>query len=859
MRISVINPKFFGKYKHDKRLELEDSSMIVVYGHNESGKSTFVDCAVTLLSAKYDLSLLVAYGEPGTALDGEVSLIENGETLDIAFKSDAKIPKRSTEVQRTPKPETSDVWRKLKNLEPEIIRNLYRVNSNEISDGESTKKKLRQYELGDKRGISVLSKVDSYKELLRRYEKDTVDFLEKIRNLESTKIEVSKTSDEHSKTKFLISETEKIVSDYRADLKVVGEKLQAISFCRGSKGIADEAQRASEALEKSKREGDLVPLEFSQFETLIREVVRSVEFLDHDLGENEQYKAASLVKALEENIDAKSLALTEHRDYLQSNSKLFNNLQYRKDILQKIRGEIASRDELAKLLNESDLQEKQTELDIAERQAQIEKESWAKFGDERTAQQFLSGLDSVQTKAEVKDGVKPFKLVAFSAFLVAIPIFIIGERSGAGVLIALAVVLFFLSRGTIPGSQVLTSDISSEKKQCAGRVIEVDSLVAIRRKDMAALIERVNGIKAQIEIKLESIKKLISELGVNEEANLSSESFGVIEEQVRDLADRSSDLAEAKSKFGESVAKTEQQTIKFEEQKKHLVSTFKQLGETISGDEFNSRDALIGLANSRLEKFEEQKIWRGLINEWEVSLAQQSNVEYIDELRALNEVGWADEEKRLEEFKSTAELVLEEKNQVLFRAQEQKRELETQQLLPQLNLEMSDVNRELRELRINILRLNLQIEMVEKFARSRAEHAKPKLHKSIQEMVLSVADEWNSVNFSQDEQSDSSMVVTVEYKNGMVIDDKKLSAGARSLLFIAMRIAIMKQEAESASKLNFPLLCDDPLLHLDDIRTAQAFKMLKKEAEGHQIIYFTCKEEIRDMAISSGVPVVTIS
>ena len=584
-----------------------------------------------------------------------------------------------------------------------------------------------------------------------------------------------------------------------------------------------------------------------------------VDVLDHDLGESEQDKAASLVKELKEKIGAKSLALTEHRDYLQSNSKLFNNLQYRKDILQKIRGEIASRDELAKLLNENDLQEKQTELDIAERQAQIEKESWAKFGDGRTAQQFLSGLDAVQTKAEVKDGVKPFKLVAILAFLVAVPIFIIGERSGAGVLIALAVVLFFLARGTLPGSQVLTPDISSEKKQCASRVMEADNLVATRRKDLATLIERFNGTKAQIEKKLESIKKLISELGVKEEANLSSERFGVIEEQVRDMADCSTDLADAMRKFDESVAKTEQQKIKFEEQKKHLVSMFKQLGETISGDEFNSRDALIGLANSRLEKFKEQKVWRGLINEWEVSLAQQSNVEYIGELRELNEAGWTDEEKRLEEFKSKVESDLEERNQALFRAHEQKRELETQQLLPQLNLEISEVNRELRESRINTLRLNFQIEMVEKFARSRAEHAKPKLHKSIQEMVLSVADEWKSVNFSQDDQSDSSMVVTVEYKNGMVIDDKKLSAGAKSLLFVAMRVAIMKQEAESASKLNFPLLCDDPLLHLDDIRTAQAFKMLKKEAEDHQIIYFTCKEEIRDMAISSGVPVVTIS
>lgn len=574
MRISVINPKFFGKYKHDRRLELEDSSMIVVYGLNEAGKSTFVDCAVTLLSTKYDSSLLSAYGEPGTVLKGEVSLTENGETLDIAFKSEAKIPKRSSDVQRTPKPMTSDLWQKIKNLEPEIIRNLYRVNSNEISDGESTKKKLRQYELGDKRGVSVLSKIDSYRERRRNYERVVEDLLEECRNLEGTKREVSQTSEEHSKNETLITKTEKDILEYKANFKIDGAKLKTISFCRGSKGIADEAQKAKEALAKSEKEGVLIPLEFSRFASLISEVVRLVELLDRDLGENEQYEAASFVKGLEEKIGAKSLALTERRDFLQSHPKLFNNSQYRSDILQKIRDEIAQRDALVKSLNENDLQEKQTDLDIAERQAEIERESWAKFGDERTAQQFSSGLDAAPTKVNIKGGVKPLKLVAFLAFLIAIPIFIIGERSGAGALIALAVVLFFLAKGSIPGPQALTSDVSSQKKQCASQVIDADILAATRRKDMAALVERTNGTKAQIDIRLESIKKLISDLGVKEEASLSSKTFGVIEEEVRDMANSSIILADAKSKFDKLVSKSEQQVIKFEEQKKTLSFDF---------------------------------------------------------------------------------------------------------------------------------------------------------------------------------------------------------------------------------------------------------------------------------------------
>jgi uncharacterized protein YhaN len=73
-----------------------------------------------------------------------------------------------------------------------------------------------------------------------------------------------------------------------------------------------------------------------------------------------------------------------------------------------------------------------------------------------------------------------------------------------------------------------------------------------------------------------------------------------------------------------------------------------------------------------------------------------------------------------------------------------------------------------------------------------------------------------------------------------------------------MRIAIMQQEEQDDKAPSLPLLCDDPLLHLDDVRTVQAFKMMKEQSEGHQIIYFTCKEEIRDLAEEMNIPVITI-
>jgi len=134
---------------------------------------------------------------------------------------------------------------------------------------------------------------------------------------------------------------------------------------------------------------------------------------------------------------------------------------------------------------------------------------------------------------------------------------------------------------------------------------------------------------------------------------------------------------------------------------------------------------------------------------------------------------------------------------------------------------------------------------------ARAEATKPELHKRVQEMVVAVAEDWNSIDLSGQHP-------VVTYKNAVEVEDTFLSEGGRTLLYTAMRIAIMQQEAQDPKAAALPLLCDDPLLHLDDERTVQAFRMMRDQAEGHQIIYFTCKTEIRDLAEEMQIPVIDI-
>ena len=59
--------------------------------------------------------------------------------------------------------------------------------------------------------------------------------------------------------------------------------------------------------------------------------------------------------------------------------------------------------------------------------------------------------------------------------------------------------------------------------------------------------------------------------------------------------------------------------------------------------------------------------------------------------------------------------------------------------------------------------------------------------------------------------------------------------------------------------LRLPLLCDDPLVHLDDQRASQVIPLLAGAADrGHQVLLFTCQQRTVDVARSAGATIVDL-
>ena len=86
----------------------------------------------------------------------------------------------------------------------------------------------------------------------------------------------------------------------------------------------------------------------------------------------------------------------------------------------------------------------------------------------------------------------------------------------------------------------------------------------------------------------------------------------------------------------------------------------------------------------------------------------------------------------------------------------------------------------------------------------------------------------------------------------------KLSTGSRALAYLALRLAFI--EADHAKRgVALPVLCDDPLVHVDDKRAPEVIKILAQASSSRQVVLFTCHEDTRDLAVAAGAHVVTLA
>lgn len=128
------------------------------------------------------------------------------------------------------------------------------------------------------------------------------------------------------------------------------------------------------------------------------------------------------------------------------------------------------------------------------------------------------------------------------------------------------------------------------------------------------------------------------------------------------------------------------------------------------------------------------------------------------------------------------------------------------------------------------------------------------LVKRANELLNQVVSGYGDLMYSTDEQGKpviERVSTTHRLRTG------KLSTGSRALAYLALRLAFVEADQQKRG-IALPVLCDDPLVHIDDDRAPEVMKILAQAAAERQVILFTCHEDTRDLAFAAGAHVVSL-
>ncbi len=100
------------------------------------------------------------------------------------------------------------------------------------------------------------------------------------------------------------------------------------------------------------------------------------------------------------------------------------------------------------------------------------------------------------------------------------------------------------------------------------------------------------------------------------------------------------------------------------------------------------------------------------------------------------------------------------------------------------------------------------------------------------------------------EMSDSGKLDMRIYSNDNLIDYLKLSEGTKETVSLAFRLAVLDHLFPNGGGV---IVFDDPFANMDSERTQQSCELIKECAKKHQVIFMTCSEEYIDMLGGNGI------
>ncbi|MXV89718.1 MAG: AAA family ATPase [Acidimicrobiia bacterium] len=156
---------------------------------------------------------------------------------------------------------------------------------------------------------------------------------------------------------------------------------------------------------------------------------------------------------------------------------------------------------------------------------------------------------------------------------------------------------------------------------------------------------------------------------------------------------------------------------------------------------------------------------------------------------------------------------------------------------------------------------HLAAQLLQEAAEQHRRTQQPELLRRTQELAGEVADDWLSVTVNPHA---SSAAGTSGRHDALLVASprgeypaERLSFGAQSLLYLTLRLATIEEQSKTRG-VRLPLILDDVLVGLDDERAMRCLRVLADFATNHQILLLTCHERTAARARSAGAEILEI-
>lgn len=156
---------------------------------------------------------------------------------------------------------------------------------------------------------------------------------------------------------------------------------------------------------------------------------------------------------------------------------------------------------------------------------------------------------------------------------------------------------------------------------------------------------------------------------------------------------------------------------------------------------------------------------------------------------------------------------------------------------------------------------HLAAQLLQEAAEHHRQTQQPELLLRTQELAGEVADDWLSVTVNPHA---STAAGTSGRSDALLVDSprgeyaaQRLSFGAQSLLYLMLRLATIEDQSK-ARGVRLPLILDDVLVGLDDERAQRCVQVLAEFSANHQVLLLTCHERTAERAQSAGAQIVEI-